>query len=308
MSNFHLKKKSLRTSCTYSQYLVPACTVLENIKIKSRKIKAYPTKKQKKALKFLIGGYRYAYNQAVRYVKDLPKEISMIECKKGDYILKDEKYIFIGKGIGDYKIKHSFVPKFYTDKNGKEKKKNQTSHISIRNAIKKSFPDWSKDMNQHLIDCAFIEFSNNFTSSMNKIKDTGKPHIVKFKNKRKSYTETIPVEKSIFSSKLPNTIYQKVFKKFGADPYIETSEIFHRPTCDGKLTYDRRTKEWFFSIPKKHKKKRVKNREDIVSIDPGEKRFASIYSPSGEASNIVENNRQGKCLIYSMIWIDNKVG
>jgi putative transposase len=84
---------------------------------------------------------------------------------------------------------------------------------------------------------------------------------------------------------------------------------FYRPNHDSKLQYNRQTKEWFLLIPTPTTPPTIPtDRHDMVSIDPGEKIFLTLYSPDkgGHVMKICEDNRSGP-LFYKLKRLDELI-
>ena len=285
-----LKKSFQKTSYKFSQSLVPESTDLRNTKLISRKIKIYPNLIQRKTLKNYVGAYRKTYNLTVHHINTLPREEVYKECKDGSYIKLDDKYIFVGKGNGEYKLGSTMKPSYYIDDNGEQKKTNQTSLITMRPLIRDKLPEWSKNVPTHLFDRAISECSVNYKSLVEKVKATGKKCNLSYKSRRRSITETITLEAGMISKKKKNTLFPTTVGT------VKTTEDFIQPKHECKLEYNRKTKEWFFILVKEFKQTDINHKNDICSIDPGEKAFLTVYSPdnSGHVVSIAENNRSSK--------------
>ena len=68
--NHHHTKNLPQTSYPFLQFSQPVQTDCESTKIKSRKIRIFPTKKQKKILEVWFGMYRWFYNRAVEKMEE----------------------------------------------------------------------------------------------------------------------------------------------------------------------------------------------------------------------------------------------
>lgn len=275
----------------FSQSLVTKSMDLENISCLSKKIKIYPNQKQRKILKNYIGCYRKIYNTTVNHIKNLPREKVFSEDKNGSYLKINDKYLFVGKGLGNYKLTNSLVPVYYTNSKGEKARVNQTSLQTMRPIIKATMNEfeWFRNLQipVHLIDRAVDECSKNFSTVIEKIKTTGKFHELGFKSKKMSITETIDIEAGMISKKR-NTIFAT---KIGQ---VKSQEDFYQPKRMAKLQYNRITKEWFIIFSNDSGEIPTNQKYDVCSIDPGEKIFLSLYCPDGHIVSICENNRKSK--------------
>lgn len=224
----------------------------------------------------------------------LQRECIYVTDEKGGFIVNPlcmDKFVFVGKGLGTHRLQNSLVPSYYIDENGNQKKKNQTSMITMRPIINekiKKLPWYKVDkFPAHLVDRAIDECSKNYTSVINKRIETGQFHQFRYKSKRKCNVETFEMEVGMFS-KRKNTIFAT---KIGT---VRTSENFMKPTRQAKLQYNKNTKDWYLIFVVDVVEKEICNRYDIVSIDPGEKLFASLYCPDGHVTKICEDNRQSR--------------
>jgi IS605 OrfB family transposase len=135
---------------------------------------------------------------------------------------------------------------------------------------------------------AISECSNNYKSLVEKVKLTGQRCQLSFKSKRKAITETITLEPGMFSKKTKNTIFTKTVGK------IRTSRNFIQPKHECKMSYNRKTKEWFLILVEDSEKISENLESSVCSIDPGEKTFLTVYDPEGHVISIGQDNRNSK--------------
>lgn len=275
----------LPTYCPSSLSLVPECTVLESTKSKSRKTKIYFHSLFRPKIKQMIGTYRYFYNQGIAYLNSLergfykPKSNSK---KKATFIKYEGQYLPVETG-GEYC--YGVIPKY--DADGKQIA--LTSFQSIRNHLKKTIPDWFEKLPIHIIDQASRECASNFLSIINKRKSDKKKFSMKFKSKRKSINETVTMESS---SLRKGKIYSGVFKGFDSYVYCKEPMNIHNNKQEYKIIYDRNTHDYFISLIIKKKFPPLQTNNKWCSIDPGEKTFATIYSPYDREVLFVGNNER----------------
>lgn len=273
------------TYCPSSLSLVPECTVLESTKSKSRKTKIYFNRLFRPKMKQMIGTYRYFYNQGIAYLNSLergfykPKSNSK---KKATFIKYEGQYLLVETG-GEYC--YGVIPKY--DADGKQIA--LTSFQSIRNHLKKNQPDWFINLPVHIIDQASRECASNFLSIINKRKSDKKKFSMKFKSKKKSVNETVTMESS---SLRKGKIYPGVFKGYDSYVYCREPMNINHNKQEYKIIYDRNTHEYFISLIIQKKFSSVETNNKWCSIDPGEKTFATIYSPYDREILFVGNNER----------------
>ena len=208
--------------------------------IRSRTIKIFPTPYQSKILKKIIGAYRFCYNRAIAYIKNLNK-----------------------------------TPKYFMKK-GKKKRVNKTSMQTLRKELKKirKLPKWNKDIPCHIPDLDFKEPSKNYKACINKYKKDGVISKLRFKSKSKSVVETISMEKSSLGKKY-NGFFSNLFK---LNPRFKSSQNLHS-NKDFKLSYNRRLNEWYVHIPYSIKfPDYSEHKHEFIALDPGEVIFQVGYS------------------------------
>jgi len=245
-TTFHhpLQKSLLKTSYKFLPSLVPELTDYESTKVRSKTIQIFPTAYQRRILKKIVGAYRFCYNRAISYIKQLNKE-----------------------------------PKYAMRKIEKKWKKtrvNKTSMQTLRKELKKvrKLPKWDKEIPSHIPDLAFKEASNSYKACIKKYKKEGTISKLQYKSKRKSVIETISMEKN-FLSKRFNGFFPKLFKE---NPRFKSSENINGKK-DFKLSYHRRLKEWYVHMPYDVKFENYSDhKHNFIALDPGEVIFQTGYS------------------------------
>lgn len=254
MTNLEHQIKSLPTTLSKSStFLVPE--VMDQEVIKTRKIKLFPTKQQIYFLKQLIGGYRYTYNQTIKYINDNPPTFKIVNDKKiydlpngrkmRNIIVKDIKHDswfyklpnhFLNEAVEEACF--NFNQNIYSGKKFKMKFKsrydtNETITIQ-KEAFKKGknlfFTSFLTKFNKE-----FIENELSKTINFNKIKS--------------------------LERKIKNTKIKKLKE-------IRGSESFKNITKECTLTYSRNLKQWILNVPFTDHVKNC-NQQDKCAIDPG---------------------------------------
>ena len=234
---------------------------MENI-IKSHKIKIYFNSIQKKNIKRIFGVYRYFYNRTIQYINNFDKKNN-----KTFYLVdygKDESKIII-----DLKDQ-----------------KNKLTFITIRNLIKKNYPEWINKINfpSHLVDMGIKEAIRSYNGCMIKFNKYKIPFTLKYKTK-KDKIQTLNIEKTMIQIKTNSLFYN--LKDIDSKQFIfrnlKTSCNFNKYSniCDSSITWNQKTNEYFLNINFEDIKLPSSNillNNKICSIDPGLKNFLTIYS------------------------------
>lgn len=234
---------------------------MENI-IKSHKIKIYFNSLQKKNIKRIFGVYRYFYNRTIQYINNFDKKIN-----KTFYLVyhdKNESKIIIDL----------------------EDQKNKLSFITIRNLIKKNYPEWCNKINfpSHLVDMSIKEAISSYNGCISKYKKYKTPFTLKYKTK-KDKIQTLNIEKTMIQTKTNSLFYnlKDVETKEFIFRNLKTSDLFKKYSniCDSSITWNQRTNEYYLNINFEDVELSSKNillNKKICSIDPGLKTFITIYS------------------------------
>ena len=236
----------------------------EKYVIKSRKIKMYLTEKQKEYLTRIYGAYRYFYNRAIQYINNYDKKTQ----KTKYYIQHDDESTVKTVNLKDVKLLFDYK--------------------TMRKYLKEesTFPVWLNNikMQSHLIDNAFREASQNYTSCMEKYKKYKIPFDLKVKNKKSKY-QTINIEKTMLK-KETNTLFPGIKTKVNNKNVsiflnIKLSEdISKYDICDSSITCNMRLNEYYINLnyhDNSTRNKRILLNKKICSIDPGLSCLLNVY-------------------------------
>ena len=153
---------------------------------------------------------------------------------------------------------------------------------NLRPKVKSILPDHLiKFLPSHLIDYAIHEAIKAYKSaSSNRFKNGHKRTINTksgLKLKKKANIETITIEACYFRG---NTIFKTIL-----GPLLKTSiPLIQFMPRDSKLSFKRNTGNWFLNVPierKKLKKKTNIKIDDVCALDPGIRKFQTMYSTKG---------------------------
>lgn len=234
---------------------------MENI-IKSHKIKIYFNSKQRNIIKRIFGVYRYFYNRTIQYINNFDKKTN-------------KTFYLIHYGKNETKITIDL-----------ENEKNKLTFITIRNLIKKNYPEWVNKINfpSHLVDMSIKEAIGSYNGCMVKFNKYKIPFTLKQKTK-KDKIQTLNIEKPMIHSKTNSLFYN--LKDIDGKEFVfrdlKTSCKFNKYSniCDSSITWNQRTNEYYLNlnfedieIPSND----ILLNKKIASIDPGLKNFITIYS------------------------------
>ena len=242
--------------------------IIEDI-IKCKQIKLFLNNKQSSYLRQIIGIYRYFYNRCVQYFNNYNKTTN----SSWFYIYPMEKSV-------DKQCR------IYVNIND-----NLYSLITVRKLLKKDLPEWlSKgDLKQypsHLIDQAFSEACNRFTTCLSNYRKTKKPFKFSYKTKKDIF-QTINLEKCMISEKTNGIFVNWKIKNKFVFKKLNTSERFMKTFKGCSITYHTVLNTFHLNMNYVTQTKHPIGNQ-IGSIDQGVKNPYVIYSPSDVT--IIGNN------------------
>ena len=178
--------------------------------IKTKKIKLLLTSIQKTVFKKITGIYRYFYNRSIEYINNYNKHI------------KESFYTFEKK---QYKI-------------SLKDEKNPFSMFTMRKYLKDNIPSFVNfNINQHIIDLAFKEASNNYKKAILKYQKTKNVFCLKYKKKKDIY-QTFYIEKCMFNKRKTTLFPSLLFNGENIGKKMKFSESFKLlDICDSTITY-----------------------------------------------------------------------
>lgn len=236
---------SQKTSCQLSTSTVADKWEKEDTLVRTRKIKIYPTKKQKKTLKKWLGTSRYVYNNALNGIKNNNE-------KYDSYKLRD-KYVShtFNKPFGLYELFYN--PKFeYVPKEWELETPKDIRAGAIRDLCK-----------------AYKTCMSNFKNgNINKFR-------MGFRSKKKSSSIEIPRN----NIKITNKKVKIFPRKFNSEIRMSNDRTLRglKLNHDCRLLFDKN--KWFLVIPLDIQKKELKaNKDTRCGIDPGVRKFITVYS------------------------------
>ena len=143
-----------------------------------------------------------------------------------------------------------------------------------------------KNFPSHLIDNAFMEAFKNYKTCIETYYKTGKPFTLKYKKKKNKF-QTMNIE-SLMIGKAYSSIFTNLkYKGKFIFRNLQMSENFSNIKFQGStLTWNKRTNEWYlnlaYTVKKEEiekKRKNIAKRDNICAVDPGIRKFATVYSP-----------------------------
>ena len=216
--------------------LFPTCTPTEEIQdveIRTRKIRIYPNQNQKQILKQWLGASRYVYNKALAAVKSG-------ECRYNTYELRD---------------------RFVT---GKPTKGDPNYNVK----------PWLLKIPKDIRAGAVRDLVKGFTTNV-KLFKAGKISRFEMRFRTRKKETSIEIPKSaikIVDGKV--SIYQTYLSpiRMSKDKYLKDLKISH----DCRLS--RSGKKWFIFVPCKKSLFKQENVRGVCSLDPGIRKFQTLYS------------------------------
>lgn len=267
---------------------------------KSIKIKLYLNKEQKKCIKDFFVCYRYFYNRAISYINNYNRQTQ----KTFIFIEPNDRSTKIFIDLSNEKYKFSF--------------------ITMRKYIKNNKPEWMFDkISSNMIDLAFKEAEQNYSKCIDNYNKKNKKFKLHFKNHKKN-KQTMSIEKSSIKTKNKNVSiypnYKNPYKNYTKNEKhknyvfrdLKLSEKINKyDICDSSISHYQYIDEYYlnltynYDINSEYKKKKIKKEEKIkkimktkkvVSNDPGERTFATLFSDD----KVIEIGQSTKNIIYKL--------
>jgi len=323
-----LQKNSLMTSFQSSQFSHPDSMVSEvtnsknksEVKLKTLKIRLFPTQEEKEKLHLMMEQSRWYYNGLIaclltkfkskeyiikkgkfsdREIRDILKEYSYIEDEDEDFIIKYFKRNLNERNDINDKLKEKL----------KEKEMTKEEYIDLKKTLKEGkdvkqddfIPKWwsGKDMKPHnrLARGQSKKISQNLNSIISNYKNGNiNDFEIKFKSKKDSIDnisfedEGFPKEILKMKSNYWYTDFENKKRKtsFGS--------IFSQTKKRGlEIIYDKLVDQYFIHYPVEYdffpnydrrnesQIKCIMKDERVISLDPGVRKFLVGYDPSGKS-------------------------
>lgn len=252
-------------------------------RIRTLKMRLFPTETQKTNLKLMFEQFRWYYNETVSLVrKSVGEEKSR---KQLSYITIRDKIVSKYHYTEDY-CKHGdivFVDTVFDDDNNK---------IPVPSW-------WEGKMHSRIPRGAIKQFSSSWNSAVTNTK--GKPFEMKTKNK-KDDTENVYFEDSSFPSELRNIDSKYWFSdKSRKRKHISFADIWRSTKHRGiEIIHEKPTGRYFLHYPidrtwypsdDRRNENQITSSESnrIISLDPGVRKFLVGYDPLGKS--VIVGNR-----------------
>lgn len=252
----------------------------EDTGIRTRRIRIYPTKKQQKTLKEWMGTYRYVYNEACSYVKNLPKQSVDVYGLTERFIneFEPDSVMVDCHGLDDkgnpcgarHRASMLGCPN-HRPKNLPKKKLNPNPNI----------PEWTMDTPKDIRKEALFELRTAYKSAYSNLRNGNISGFnFGFKSKKKNYPITLPKTAIRFNDK--NNLI--VYPSYKLDEIRLSKRQKKKDLIDIKKECKIQCKDnkWYFLIPFEPQLKIVVPEEKtFCSLDPGARTFQTLYSPEG---------------------------
>lgn len=261
-------------------------TVDNNKIITSKNIKLSLNKIQKQILLKWFESARLVYNAAVYYFRN-NKLCSFFTARREikkilpDYI-KDfnEKYyvpcLIIDNAINDvckaYKSTIALL------------KKGEITHFKLR------YKKYTKDKQSIVLEkTTFNKDINCFYPS------NFKKNILDLKFKKvEKIINSFNGDSKIFYNKFYNNVLEKTKKTIKCDLKTSSSILQENIKCDSRLSYNRLNNTFILHVPEERIIAKNIKKDNICSIDPGNKTFLTIYDPEGKVVKIYNRDEPQK--------------
>jgi putative transposase len=207
--------------------------------IRCRKIRVYPNAKQKKMLRQWIGTSRYVYNRALRDTKENNDQMNF------------------------QKLRNKFVTANYKPKDGVPSQPN----LNIQ--------EWELDTPKDIRAGAVEDVVKAFKTAMSNLRNNNiNKFNLQYRTKKKESSIVIPASGiKMVNDKL------FIYKTYCRD-YIKTSK--DKSLIGITFDHDCRLKndngKWYLYIPYKAKSNKTTPKKEICALDPGSRKFQTLYS------------------------------
>jgi transposase len=263
--------------------------------ITSKNIKLNFNKIQKQILLKWFESARLAYNATIYYFKQDKNNLHTFftarrEVKKTfpEYInLFNEKYyvpcLIIDNAINDVckARKTSFALL----------KKGEISHFNLK------YKKYTKDKQSIVLE------KTTFNDKINCFYPTNfKKNIIDLKfNKIKKTVNSFSCKTKEYYDKFLNSVINKSKKNIDLNLKSSSSILKENIECDSRLSYNRLNNTFILHTPKEQVIKSFKKKDNICSIDPGNKTFLTVYDPEGKTIKICSRDTESKNLKFNLM-------
>ena len=190
---------------------------------------------------------------------------TVVRVKKYKLNLSDEQKLIVHSWINECKNVYNKC----VDKNSVDKKYFNKGYKAVKsNLFGEIYGKTKKPCPYDVLTDEVRVFCSNLKSCFTNLKNKNIKHFtMKKKLKQKSNYSILIPQKAVYNTGIFKT-------KFGD---INNFELYELPKHDCRLIYDCKLLTYTLSIPVNVSCKPIADREDIVAIDPGEKKFIEFY-------------------------------
>lgn len=246
------------SSCNDNNYTLKSDCIKPTIKkiVKCRKIVLFFNETQRKYMREIIGTYRYFYNRCV--------------CFFNNYDKNARKSFYYIDSLDETSKKIVTV----------DEDQNPYHFVTLRDKLDENYPAWIlPNFPSHLITQSFREASTRFTTCLDMCKKKGIVFEFKYKTKKEKI-QTINLEKEMISLN-----FNGIFANLYLDGYLfrnlrASEKISNFTDIKGStLSYNKYLNKFTLNLSYVVKTRITKGKE-VGAIDPGVRRFITLYSPN----------------------------
>lgn len=289
----HTKKNLQKTCCqSFISSLVDKWEK-ENIKkeitkLKTVKIKLYPTIQQKKILNEFINTYRYVYNKTVNEIENNKEKINFFNLRNKLVTYKTKKNSEFEKEKEEQLIKLTNQLKKYKDddenkkfikKKIKEikdyiKEKNKTIEYTINSNIK----DFELNTPKDLRACAIKNCCNDYKTAFANLKNGNIRYFKKKFKKKTDKKQSFAVEKENVKFNGTNIIlFPSILKENSIIKIGNYNKKYKNIKINHQSDFCVFNNEYYIYIVIKTTSNKYNKTNNIASIDPGLRDFATVH-------------------------------
>ena len=287
--NINLPMKNYqKTLCQSSQFSPPA-TMEKEVILKTRRIRIYPTKKQKEYYNKCFGTTRFIYNKIVEFVKNNSKIVHELLKKKAEkgcchFTKKTQKYCgqtidktYFCKKHFNTKIDYGFALNI-----GSLRKK---SELFTKEFIKKN--SWLEDIPYDTRQLVINDFIAAYKAAITNFKNGNIDSFEMGFKSRKQLTQFFHIDKRAIKKEI--TIFKR--KKLGKTRIRNKMKRWYQKNINDNITNNSKIirykpgKYYLLLIIESSPIDKISNYE-CVSLDPGVRTFQTFYSPDGIVGKI----------------------
>ena len=284
-------KNSQRISCRSLRSSQPDTTVRETI-LKTRKIRIYPTKKQKEFYNKCFGTTRFIYNEIVKLIKNNNEKVmekikKQVENGCAFYNKNNKKYCcnnlenkYFCKKHKNNKIDFGFSLSLASLR--------KNSKLFTKNYIKKN--PWLNDIPYDTRQLIINDFITAYKAAITNYKKGNISNFqMKFKSK-KQLSQFFHIDKRAIKKDV--TIFKR--KKLGETRLRKKEKRWYQQNINDELKHNckiirYKTGAYYLLLTIEEKQKEKKSNFECVSLDPGIRTFQTFYSPGGLVGKIGDN-------------------